>query len=51
MGVKAKVIQATKDMRTHKISIRRLTLTEFKENESKGGGRLNDSMVDALTPQ
>ena len=36
-------------MRNFKYTVRRLTQTEFNNNEMRGG-RLNDSLVDSLAP-
>jgi len=45
--VKAKLIQATRDMRSQKLIVRRLTQTEIIPGEVKSG-RLNDSLIDSL---
>ena len=47
--VKAQLIHSTKEMRSLKLTVRMLTQTEFVQSEVKGGGRLNDSLIEALT--
>ena len=48
--VKAKLIQVTRDMRSFKMTVRRLTQTELIAGEFKSG-RLNDSLIDSLAAE
>ena len=45
--IKAKLIQATRDMRSQTLTVRRLTQTEIIPGEVKSG-RLNDSLIETL---
>ena len=45
--IKAKLLQATRDMRSLKLNVRRLTQTEIVPGEVKG--RLNESLVESMS--
>ena len=47
--IKAKLLQATREVRSIKLSVRRLTQTELIPGEVKGG-RLNESLIESMNP-